>query len=170
MAEARFTVSRIEAGVMQEGRIQMLTHHTEDAVWQQRWMGHPNGVTGLLSLLIASGAPEEAGRRFARFFGLEPQSSDGGLTFPLSRGSVHICAPAKANALVGAPPGLPWLAAYGLTVADLAVVEDLVRDAELQPVRRGRAVVTPFPPALGRGFWFFVEDARDLPWLEALDW
>ena len=37
---ASFTVARVEPGEMAEGRIQMLTHHTEDAVWQKRWLRH----------------------------------------------------------------------------------------------------------------------------------
>src|SRR5271163_4332561 len=34
---AAFTIARVEPGVMPEGRIQMLTHHTEETVWQKRW-------------------------------------------------------------------------------------------------------------------------------------
>src|SRR5262249_23153971 len=33
---ASFTVARVEPGEMAEGRIQMLTHHTQDAAWQKR--------------------------------------------------------------------------------------------------------------------------------------
>ena len=36
---------------MAEGRIQTLTHHTEDAVWQPRWLAHPNGALGLASFV-----------------------------------------------------------------------------------------------------------------------
>ena len=35
-AEAAFTVARVERGEMAEGRMQYLTHHTEDVVWQTR--------------------------------------------------------------------------------------------------------------------------------------
>ena len=166
-SEARFTVARTAAGAMPEGRIQMLTHHTEDAVWQRRWMRHPNGVTGLSSLLIVSDAVEEAGERFARFFGREPKAAAGGLNFALPRGSLRICAPADVELLVGAAPGLPWLAAYGLTVADVAATGDLLAAAGLKPVQHGKAVIAALPPALGRGFWAFARDARDLPWASA---
>jgi hypothetical protein len=163
-SEARFTVSRLEAGVMPEGRIQMLTHHTEEAVWQRRWVGHPNGVTGLVSLLIVSDAVEEAGERFAPFLACEPATTEFGLKFSLPRGSVQICPPDKAKPIVGVPPALPWLPAYGLTVADLNAVEDKLTSAGCQPTRHGKALVVPFPVALGRGAWAFVEDTRDLPW------
>jgi hypothetical protein len=51
---ARFTVTRVEPGQMAEGRIQILTHHTEAAVWQSRWLSHPNGATGLVDVVIAT--------------------------------------------------------------------------------------------------------------------
>ena len=51
---AAFTVVRVERSEMAEGRVQSLTHRTEDTVWQPRWLTHPNGVTGLLDLVIAS--------------------------------------------------------------------------------------------------------------------
>ena len=38
---------------MAEGRIQMLTHRTEHAVWQPRWLVHANGAQALLSVTIA---------------------------------------------------------------------------------------------------------------------
>ena len=43
---AAFTIARLAPGQMPEGRIQMLTHHTEDTVWQPRWLTHPNGALG----------------------------------------------------------------------------------------------------------------------------
>ena len=61
-ATAAFTVARVEPGEMAEGRIQVLTHHTEDAVWQRRWLAHPNGALGLASLAIAVADVDEAAR------------------------------------------------------------------------------------------------------------
>src|SRR4029078_10213865 len=65
-AVASFTVARVEPGEMAEGRIQMLTHHTEDAVWQPRWLTHPNGALGLASLVIAVADVDEAAARARR--------------------------------------------------------------------------------------------------------
>ncbi len=68
-ATAAFTIARVEPGVMPEGRIQMLTHHTEQAVWQPRWLSHPNSAIGLIDVVIAVADVEEAAQRFARFTG-----------------------------------------------------------------------------------------------------
>ena len=50
---AAFTIARVQPEAMPEGRMQMLTHHTEQAVWQKRWLSHPNGAAGLIDLVIA---------------------------------------------------------------------------------------------------------------------
>ena len=61
---AAFTVVRLERGAMAEGRIQLLTHRTEDTVWQKRWLSHPNGALGLIDLLLVSADVAEATARF----------------------------------------------------------------------------------------------------------
>ena len=50
---AAFTISRVKPMTMPEGRIQILTHHTEKAVWQPRWLTHPNSVCDLIDVLIS---------------------------------------------------------------------------------------------------------------------
>ena len=66
---AAFTLARVEPGEMPEGRIQILTHRTEQMVWQPRWLDHPNGALALTSVAIVVADPWEAARRFARFTG-----------------------------------------------------------------------------------------------------
>ena len=66
---AKFSVSRVEPGEMAEGRIQILTHHTEAAVWQPRWLTHPNSAIELSDVVIATADVDEAASRFARFTG-----------------------------------------------------------------------------------------------------
>lgn len=163
--EARFTVLRLEPGVMAEGRIQLLTHHTEAEVWQPRWLGHPNSVTALLGLLIVSDDLTNAATRFERLLGIAPTRRDRGVHFALRRGHVHLAAPGEMSSIIGKPPGLPWIAAYGLRVDDLAWAATFMRDVDLATTRAGHALAAAFPPALGVGYWVFVEDAAALPWM-----
>src|SRR3546814_7263498 len=72
LREARFTVLRVPPEVMPEGRIQLLEHHTRDAVWQARWLGHANGIVALKAVLIAVADPDAAAARFGRFIGRAP--------------------------------------------------------------------------------------------------
>ena len=87
---AAFTVVRVERGVMPEGRIQILTHRTEDAVWQKRWLNHPNGAVGLADLAIVVANEVEATVRFARFTDRTMISNRFGSEVILDRGRVQL--------------------------------------------------------------------------------
>ncbi|WP_088344746.1 MULTISPECIES: VOC family protein [Rhodomicrobium] len=165
IGEARFTVVRPEAGALPEGRVQMLTHHTEREVWQPRWLAHPNGATALLGLLIVSDEVTEAVARFQKFLLTAPQYADFGPRLELPRGHVQISDARRAAGLLGEAPGLPWMAAYALLVDDLSRVETFLAAAGCESHAAGNALVTAFPAALGSGFWAFVEDQSDVPWL-----
>ncbi len=89
--QAAFTIARVEPDVMPEGRIQMLTHHTERAVWQKRWLAHPNSAIGLIDVVIAVADVAEAARRFARFTGRAATPTPGGAHLRLDRGGVYRC-------------------------------------------------------------------------------
>ena len=164
--EASFTVARVVPGEMREGRIQFLTHHTEDAVWQKRWLAHPNGAFALIDAVVAVADVYEATTRFARFLGREPARTPFGQGFVLERGSVQIVnQPAFAQILPGVSvPVLPFIGMYGVGVESLAATESLLRMNGLAPMRQGQVLLQPFPPALGAGAWLFVARAADLPW------
>ena len=85
-ATAAFTVARIDEGQMREGRIQYLTHHTEDAVWQPRWLAHPNGAKALIDIVVAVADVDEAAARYVRFLGREARADQyGARHFPRTR-------------------------------------------------------------------------------------
>lgn len=149
-ATAAFSVVRPEPGQMPEGRIQILAHHTEAAVWQPRWLGHPNGVVGLRELVIVTAEPEAAAGRFGRF--LDRWPGEGGL-IELDRGALRFVAPGT----IGLDrPGLPWLAAYVLEVLDLTAAGRAFAAGGAAPIGAADALWCPFPPALGRGAWVLV--------------
>jgi Glyoxalase-like domain len=163
---AAFTVARLEGGQMAEGRIQMLTHHTEDMVWQPRWLMHRNGALGLTSVVVAVADVAEAASRFARFTGRAARPAPNGQIITLDRGRLElVSADACAGLLTELElPSLPFIAAYGIAVASL-------EDAAAQLARGGIAgrrtngvraghLVAPFPAELGHGAWLFEEVAR----------
>ena len=164
--EASFTVARVAPGEMREGRIQFLTHHTEDAVWQKRWLAHPNGAFALIDAVVAVADVYEASARFARFLGREPARTPLGEGFFLDRGGVQIVnQPAFAQILPGvAVPAMPFIGLYTVGVESVEKTEALLRLNGLNPERRGPLLVQPFPPALGQGAWLFAARAGDLPW------
>jgi hypothetical protein len=165
-AEAAFTVARVAPGEMAEGRIQYLTHHTEDAVWQKRWLAHANGAKELIDVIAVVGDLDEAAARYARFIGRNPLRSPMGRSFLLDRGGVQLFdAPAFARFLPNLSiPSLPFIAAYALRVDSLAATANVLRTNAMTFEQRGKLIFAPFPPALGQGAWIFVEQPSDLPW------
>src|SRR2546430_951415 len=85
---ANRALTRVEHGEMPEGRIQILTHRTEHAVWQPRWLSHPNGALALAGITIAVADIEEAAQRFVRFTGRAAQPAALGQTIALDRGTI----------------------------------------------------------------------------------
>lgn len=125
-AEARFTVLRLPPGVMPEGRVQMLSHHTEKAVWQDRWLAHGNGVRALSAILVAVEDPREAAERFGRFTGKAPERRGARWVLRLDRGLCIFAAHGDvAEAAPWATPvvGAPWIVATAIGSDDPAMTE-----------------------------------------------
>lgn len=165
-ATAAFTVARIDEGQMREGRIQYLTHHTEDAVWQPRWLAHPNGARALVDIVVAVADVDEAAARCVRFLGHEAVPTNIGRGIYLERGGVQLVTAASLTRLLPrvARPPLPFIAAYAIRVDSVAEAERALRSGAVAAERSGRMLIAPFPSELGHGAWLFVERASDLPW------
>jgi hypothetical protein len=163
---AKFTVARVERGEMAEGRIQILTHHTEAAVWQPRWLTHPNGATGLVDVVIASPNIDEPAGRFSRFTGRPVVDNAFGKAIRLDRGGVQLMA-AEAFAKLApdiAVPSLPFIGLYAITVRSLSVLSESLRRGGMQFATGDGYVFARFPSALGTGGWIFAETPDYLPW------
>jgi Glyoxalase-like domain len=161
-ATAAFTVARVERGAMAEGRIQILTHHTEDAVWQKRWLAHPNGACGLASVVIAVADVEEATARFVRFTGRPATPTWSGQVVTLDRGRIELVTGAAFEVVLPeiAVTSLPFMGACGIGVASLAATETMLTRAGLYTRRAGDCLIAPFPEELGQGVWLFAEKSE----------
>jgi hypothetical protein len=163
---AAFTIVRVEPGVMTEGRIQMLTHHTESAVWQQRWLSHPNSAIGLVDVVIAVADLDEATQRFVRFTGRAATPTPGGAFIGLDRGGIYLVTHDRATEKLPevAFTTLPFMIGYALRVKSLTAAEKAVDGGELEWRTFDDGIVASFPAEVGEGAWFFVEHASALPW------
>ena len=163
---AAFTIARVEPDVMPEGRIQMLTHHTEAAVWQPRWLSHPNTAIGLIDVVIAVEDVAEAAARFSRFTGRAAMAMPGAALVRLDRGGVYLVAHDRAAEKLPEVPAtaLPYILGYAVRVQSLAAAETAAEGGDLEWRAFEGGLVTCFPSELGSGAWFFVEDAAALPW------
>ena len=163
---AAFTVVRVERGEMAEGRMQMLRHRTEHAVWQPRWLAHPNGALGLLDVVIKTEDAEEAAVRYARFLGRTAKRNAYGHYIQLDRGRVQLTSQETMRDLLPDAPDLPppFICAYAIRVRSVEHLQRMLDDRRLAYMRRERAIMLPFPAQLGLGTWTFVEKPPDLPW------
>jgi hypothetical protein len=161
LAKAAFSLARVSPGEMPEGRIQILTHHTEAAVWQRRWLVHPNGALALASVMIAVPDADEAAQRFTRFTGRPARASALGQIIELDRGRIDLVRSEAFSQIITDVyvPTVPFIGAYTIIVRSLAAVEQIFAESNLQTRRSGQALIAPFPHELGYGVWMFVQAA-----------
>jgi hypothetical protein len=167
---AAFTVVRVEPGVMVEGRIQILTHHTEAAVWQSRWLDHPNGTTGLVDLVITTTEPAEAAMRYSRFFDRPAAENAAGHVIRLDRGRIQFVTPETliqfAPGLV--VPSLPFIGLYAVAVQSIDLLAHHLSSNGVVFACHADSILVRFPEEVGIGAWIFAERASDLPWRQTL--
>jgi len=156
---AAFTLARLEPGEMPEGRVQALTHHTEELVWQRRWLSHPNGALALVRLVVAVADVDEAARRYARFTGRQARASRFGTNIELDRGRLDLVSAEEFRQMLPAIaiPSLPFMGACEIRVASLAALRDLLKQAGMKTSERGQCLVAQFADEIGQGAWLFSE-------------
>jgi hypothetical protein len=148
---ARFTIARIASGLMPEGRMHFLTHHTEGLVWRDPFLDHPNGAHALAAVWIAAADPAEPAQRFAQFTG-RPIRQEGEVSaIPLERGAVRVATPEYLRRELGIElgPPLPYLAAFEVVVLSLPRLAKLLDAAGLVHLRVRDGFAVSLPPSIG---------------------
>lgn len=144
--QARF--ARIPLPDAPEGRIQLIRHLTPEAIWQPRFMAHPNNAIALEALILAVPDPADTAARLSRLAG-RPVIPDpaGGFALPLAPGLVRILPPDALPAILPGviPPTLPFMAALVVRTSDAAAAARA--HADLVEVPGGWMA----PPALAGG-------------------
>jgi hypothetical protein len=157
---ARFAI--IQLPDQPEGRINLVHHLTPEALWQERFLHHPNNAASLAEVAIVVSDPADAAARFSRLVGCHVVPDPvGGFALALARGSVRLL-PDTAQPSVssnGAITALPCI--VGLTVhttdgndaitrllADSDIAHRRVEDALLVDADAAGGVALRFvPPA-----------------------
>ena len=153
---ARFAVMRAAPDRMPEGRVQFVEHLAPEAIWQPRYLAHPNGALALAGVVLAVEDRTDALARWQRFTGLAGTTQDGCAIVATARGRVILAEAATIAATYGAtPPALPWIAGPVIGVADLAATRAQLRRGGIPILRDAAArIVAAAPPALG-GLYVF---------------
>ena len=119
--EVAFTVIRPKEGVHPEGRIQVLTQHTPEHMWQRRYVENDNAITALRGVMLVVDDPKEVCQRLGRFSSRPVQERADHRLIRLERGHLRIFRKAAAEAYLGGlkVPVPPAIAAVGFLSRDL---------------------------------------------------
>ncbi|MGJ3260706.1 MAG: VOC family protein [Rhodospirillales bacterium] len=115
-AEVQFSVIRAAFDEIPEGRIQVLTHHTPDLMWQDRYLARANGLTAMVDTIICVEEPAASAARMATFLGKHAETVDDDEALVITdRGGLRFVTPTRLNDIVPGvePPSLPYTAAIG---------------------------------------------------------
>ncbi len=115
-----------------EGRIQLIRHLTPEAIWQPRFLDHPNHAVSLEEVVLAVENPEESAARFALLAG-RPAVADaaGGYALNFERSRLRLL---PAEALRAELPevaiaSLPLIAAIAIRTDDgAAAIRRIARE------------------------------------------
>ena len=104
-----------------EGRVHLIRHLTPDALWQERFLTHPNQTVRLEEAILVAPVPAETAARLSVLAGRPVQPDPaGGYVLPLQTGRLRILPPASWASLHPnrAAPTLPWIGGLTLNTAD----------------------------------------------------
>jgi catechol 2,3-dioxygenase-like lactoylglutathione lyase family enzyme len=108
--DAKFTVIRLGAEVVPNGRVFFCHHYTPELVWRPEWQDHPNGATDIAEFVIVARDPAATASIYGRIFGagIVEESAQGAVRFRAGASDISILTPDAANARFGdALPALP---------------------------------------------------------------
>ena len=117
-ASPRVRFSLLTTPDIPEGRVHLIRHLTPDALWQPRFLDHPNGAQSLASVVIASAEPARTATRLSLRAG-RPVRPDplGGYVLRLTQGAIRILPEDAARSLLpnAVMPVLPCIAGLEIT-------------------------------------------------------
>lgn len=133
--EVAFTVVRAEFERFPEARMQLLSHHTPEHMWQRRYLPPESGLEALVGATIVCDDPQEAAARFADFTGRPVDAQAQPLTIRLDRGTLQFVDQRGAAEQFGhtARPSAPAVAAIRITSRDLGRTRDFLLSQGLRP-------------------------------------
>ncbi len=133
--ELSFTVVRAAFEHFAEARVQAVTHHTPEHMWQGRYLPTENGITGLKEAILVVPEPREAAARFARLLDRPIDGLSTPLGVKLDRGAVRFVDARGAAEQFGRikRPPMPAVGAITLTSSDLDKTRHFLLSQGLRP-------------------------------------
>lgn len=150
--EVKFSVIRARFDEIPEGRVQVLTHHTPELMWQDRYLARDNGLTAMVDGIICVSDPKDSAERMAKFIAKSAKVIDadeahvvterGGLRF-ITRNRVEEYVPGFE------PSSLPYTVGIGFLSGDLEKTRAYFAGAGVAIMETDLALVIAPEDALG---------------------
>ena len=147
-------------GANPEALVQVAQHLTPELVLQPRFMGHPNGATALIEVIVCTDEPGAVAARYGRYAGVQAERVGNTLVVELGRSRITFADPGALEEIIPGviPPVLPFLA--GFTVAgDLQQARETLRANGVPYQVHERRVIVPPREASGCAVVFASEPA-----------
>lgn len=122
--EVQFSVIRAAFDAIPEGRIQVITHHTPDHMWQDRYISYANGITGLVGATVCVDDPVVSAKNFEKVAGRTSSVVDADeVHLVCDRGGMRLVTPKRLSEIAPdvVPPSLPYTAFIEFVADDLDV-------------------------------------------------
>jgi hypothetical protein len=123
--QARFRTVRLSKEEAPYGRVFFCHHFTPELVWRAQWQQHPNGVTDVAGLTIASNTPDQTADLYRRMFGSQAVRQVASDAYAYEAGRVRMRvvgwprAQAEYGELAAPADGQPRMVALDLLTRDL---------------------------------------------------
>jgi len=134
----RFAITYLDEKLYSEADFIIIEQQTPEVLWQPELLTHPNGVTALRSVTVASVDPAATIARLAPALG-KPNGS----VFALSPGRLDVVAAADVANLfpeAGKPEPVPKVIAVSFSTGDLEETSRLLQDGGVPSGRKGKAI------------------------------
>lgn len=151
-AEVQFSVIRAAFDEIPEGRIQVLTHHTPELMWQDRYLARANALTALVDAVICVDDPSESASRMARLLAKTADVVDADEARVVTdRGGLRFVTRKRLGTYVPDfdPPALPYTAAIGFLSGDFEKTRAYFAEAGVPLAETDGALVIAPEDALG---------------------
>ncbi|MFK5979831.1 MAG: VOC family protein [Rhizobiaceae bacterium] len=117
----KFNILHLPEGIFDEADLFCIEHLTPDALWQTGVIDQPNGVIGLVDVLICSNDLKKTNASLSHILEKDFETDNSIASFQLTRGQIRVTDPAG---LIDQYPGitapvLPWVAAMHFAVKDV---------------------------------------------------
>lgn len=133
--EVAFTVVRAAFRHFPEARMQVLTHHTPEHMWQGRYIPRDSGIAGLLEAWLVTTDPRETATRYGRFLARTAERDGSSFAVKLDRGALRFVDARGAAERFGriSRPPTPAVGAITLTSHDLDKTRYFLLSQGLRP-------------------------------------